>query len=168
MGTANIFKELILIEQVLTNRTKAKNPNKPGKTSEELEDEALQKINALKSTENFPPTARDVLDALYNEMVKYTATDAREKPSVEEVAQQLLPWANLMYELEQNGIADEHARKLAEIFNDRRKALAYLTNYSKQQPDSNQIMHDACVFNIPDKNKIDWNTWQKLAQRNLT
>lgn len=76
----------------------------------------------------------------------------------------LLAYAKVMYAEEKNGIAEDHAYKLAVIFSDERKAIKYLRDFLNANPNTKQLMHDACLFALP-KGDVDWPTWQKLSDK---
>lgn len=76
--------------------------------------------------------------------------------------QKLLPLCQLAYLLEQNGEPEEHAFKLSTILNDEKKVLAYLANFKKFNKYL-YLVHDACLFALPDVNECDFETWKKMA-----
>ncbi|KTD06586.1 ankyrin [Legionella gratiana] len=76
--------------------------------------------------------------------------------------QKVLPLCQLAYLLEQNGEAEEHAFKLATILNDEKKILDYLVNFKKFNKYL-YLVHDACLFALPDVNRCDFETWKKMA-----
>ncbi len=78
----------------------------------------------------------------------------------------IAPFAELMYALEQNGSAIEHAFKLAMLFDDEKKALAYLSGFIKANPKAPQPLHDACLFALPTGN-YDVKTWRKLCEKHM-
>lgn len=85
--------------------------------------------------------------------------------------QTLLGYAKLMYSEEKNGDPEEHAKKLFDLFGNANKALNYLYNYSKENPNTVQLMHDACIFVLPPaekKEEYDLLVWQKLAEKHLS
>lgn len=161
------FKELVSIEQLLALRTQAAKLKNLKKSIQDIEVEVQQIINQIKGRADFPENAYDSLDTLFKSILENTASSkAHKNPTIDEVSAQLLPWAEYLYIFERNGVPEEHAKRLAEVFNDRNKALKYLQDFARQNPNA-QVMHDANLFVLPDKTKIDWKAWQILAQRNL-
>ena len=79
--------------------------------------------------------------------------------------ERLLPYAQLAYHFENNGIAEEHAFKLAMLFENEKEALDYLTKFSKQER-SDQLMHDALLFSLP-PHTCNFKKWRNLAKINL-
>ncbi|MGC1182729.1 ankyrin repeat domain-containing protein, partial [Legionella sp.] len=74
------------------------------------------------------------------------------------VYEKILPLTKLASEQEQSTLppseqlkgARLHAAKLAILFDDAEKAIEYLKRYEKQYPNSKQLIHDACLFSLPE------------------
>lgn len=77
----------------------------------------------------------------------------------------LLPFAQVMYGLEKNGIAEENAYKLSVMFDSVSSVLQYFDSFVKQKLLSDQPMHDACQFALPSQD-VDWDVWRKFCQKN--
>ncbi|MGE4350148.1 MAG: ankyrin repeat domain-containing protein [Candidatus Berkiella sp.] len=80
------------------------------------------------------------------------------------VYQAILPYTKLMYEFEKNGVAVEHAYKLSVIFNDEKKALNYLKEFIKANPQNKQVMHDANLYALP-SGSWDISIWRELCNK---
>ncbi|MBL7479425.1 hypothetical protein [Legionella bononiensis] len=76
--------------------------------------------------------------------------------------QKLLPLCQLAYIEERNGNPEEHASKLALIFDSEQDVLNYLTEFPKGNP-VNYLVHDACLFGLPQVDRCDFTQWKKLA-----
>lgn len=88
------------------------------------------------------------------------------------VYQSLLPFAELAYLFEKNGIPEEHAFKLSTLFGDRRKALAYIDVFATQKIKKLKrpnfyLMHDALLFGMPPPRGCDFKKWCQLAQSSM-
>lgn len=91
------------------------------------------------------------------------------------VYQKLLPLCQLAYLSEQNGIAEEHAFKLATIFDKEQGALSYLLNRARNIMPSDKnaalskesVVHDGCLFDLPSPDSCNFKEWQQLARKNL-
>ncbi|WP_162265616.1 hypothetical protein, partial [Legionella santicrucis] len=62
--------------------------------------------------------------------------------------QKVLPLCQLALIVERNGVAEDHALKLATIFKDEKAVLNYLLQF-KDQNACNYLVHDACLFELP-------------------
>jgi hypothetical protein len=80
--------------------------------------------------------------------------------------QQLLPLCQFAYLSEKNGTPEEHACKLATIFANVQEVLLYLTQFS-QRNSSRYLLHDACLFDLPDPQTCDFASWRRLAKIHL-
>lgn len=60
-----------------------------------------------------------------------------------------------------------NAYKLAMMFEKPEDALRYLQKFSQQFPTNKQILHDACLFNMPEDDNWDVKNWQKMCGRYL-
>jgi ankyrin repeat protein len=76
----------------------------------------------------------------------------------------LLSYARLMYKFEKNGIPEEHAYKLAIIFEDHNQAIHYLKVTLNNHSDNQQIMHNASNYALP-KGDYDLKIWRKLCAK---
>ena len=76
--------------------------------------------------------------------------------------QKLLPLCQLAYIEERNGNPEEHASKLALIFDSEQDVLNYLIDFPKGNP-VNYLVHDACLFGLPQVDRCDFTQWKKLA-----
>lgn len=81
-----------------------------------------------------------------------------------EVYYKLLAYAKIIHYYEKNGIAEEHAYKLAVLYSDEKNAITYLKNFIKKNPSSQQPMHDACSFALP-RGEFDLVVWRKLCEK---
>lgn len=100
-------------------------------------------------------------------LVEY-ATHVNE-PRVQELYQKLLPYARLAYQFENNGIAEEHAIKLAMMFENEKDVFNYLNTFAKQEgvdKKEGRLMHDALLFSLPPPS-CDFRKWRNLAKNNL-
>lgn len=75
----------------------------------------------------------------------------------------ILPLLQLAYLYEKNGDAEEHAFKLAMIFNTADDILKYLL---VKKHKNNYTVHDECLFQLPDADKKYFLFWKKLANLN--
>ncbi len=104
--------------------------------------------------------------------------------------QNLLLYCKLAYLEEKNGIPEEHALKLALLFDSDKTALEYLSAYINQkynlsveakgecktegevqakQDEKQRILynfHNACLWGIPSP-KCNWDAWRRLAKVNM-
>ncbi|WP_218814551.1 ankyrin repeat domain-containing protein [Rickettsiella endosymbiont of Dermanyssus gallinae] len=76
---------------------------------------------------------------------------------------QILPYCELAYSTEKQGVAEEHALKLSALFDSTSEALTYLTKSIKNK----LSVHDACKFNLPDVSQCDFKAWKKIIKKNL-
>lgn len=83
-----------------------------------------------------------------------------------EIYAKILPMAKAMHSVENKGIPEEHAYKLAVLFDDEKKAEKYIATYAKAHPDSESLLYDACLFGLP-QDGFDLRIWRKLAQKFL-
>lgn len=91
----------------------------------------------------------------------------------------ILPYCQLAYLYEQNGVAEEHALKLSLVFDTLDDIIKYLNVESKQnkkhdneteQENSHLVIHDACLFALPEMDMFtptQWEEWKKLCKRNM-
>ena len=98
------------------------------------------------------------------------------------VYQAIFPYLKLAHLFEQAGAPEEHAGKLACVFDNAKEALAYLNKFCNPNSEQKQTIvhrnkyfkkstgihpvHDACLFNLPessDKDRI--NQWLKIARK---
>jgi ankyrin repeat protein len=75
---------------------------------------------------------------------------------------EILPYCQLAYLYETNGIAEEHAEKLSVLFDSVKDILAYfqIQSQNKKEPSKN-LVHDACLFELRDVNHISNENWKK-------
>lgn len=76
-----------------------------------------------------------------------------------ELYQKLLPICRLAYLEEKNGVPEQHAEKLAGIFNEINTAIQYLTEF----PLTNKytyLFHDACLFGLPSPEDCQFERWK--------
>lgn len=78
------------------------------------------------------------------------------------IYQAILPLCRLAHLHEKNGIAEEHALKLALIFKSSPAVLDYLLDFKKMNQ-FRHLVHDACLFDLPSPLTCHWNHWQDLA-----
>lgn len=78
--------------------------------------------------------------------------------------QALMPYCELAYLSEKEGVAEEHALKLSVLFDNSKEALNYILKNAGQ---NKLAMHDACLFNLPDVTQIDFTSWKKIIKTNL-
>lgn len=64
-----------------------------------------------------------------------------------------MPYCQLAYLSEKNGVPEEHALKLSILFNDPKDALRYIKQNIQQ---NNLAIHDACLFTLPDVSKCSF------------
>ncbi|KTD53804.1 ankyrin repeat domain-containing protein [Legionella santicrucis] len=76
--------------------------------------------------------------------------------------QKVLPLCQLALIVEHNGVAEDHAFKLATIFKDEKAVLNYLLQF-KDQNAHNYLVHDACLFELPKADMCAFPQWLKLA-----
>ncbi|VEH34628.1 ankyrin repeat domain-containing protein [Legionella sainthelensi] len=76
--------------------------------------------------------------------------------------QKVLPLCRLALIVECNGVAEDHALKLATIFKDEKAVLHYLLQF-KDQNVYNYLVHDACLFELPQADTCALPQWIKLA-----
>lgn len=76
--------------------------------------------------------------------------------------QKVLPLCQLALIVERNGVAEDHALKLATIFKDEKAVLHYLLQF-KDQNTYNYLVHDACLFELPKADTCAMAQWLKLA-----
>ncbi|WP_193392730.1 hypothetical protein, partial [Legionella santicrucis] len=76
--------------------------------------------------------------------------------------QKVLPLCQLALMVEHNGVAEDHALKLAAIFKDEKAVLHYLLQF-KDQNAYNYLVHDACLFELPKADTCAFPQWLKLA-----
>ncbi len=164
MISQDIFQKLQEIEKKIFSASKSNNND----NIDSILAEAAKMIFKIKSMDEFKEinSAEQNLDELFESIKKYHLTSPKSKNN--HVADEMLPWTNLICALERKGIAEEHAEKLSKIFPNRSKALKYLLNFTKQHKNSNSFMYDACLFHIPNMmNKKSWPSWKSLAEKNL-
>jgi ankyrin repeat protein/uncharacterized protein YdcH (DUF465 family) len=90
-------------------------------------------------------------------------SDPNNEVKEQSLADKILPLCQLAYLEEKNGRAEEHAQKLALIFNDERSVLEYLLTYVKQNT-YKYMLHDACLFELPEQDE-QWSYWKKMANQ---
>ncbi|MFJ1269344.1 hypothetical protein ACD661_12320 [Legionella lytica] len=78
----------------------------------------------------------------------------------------LLPLCEMAYQNEQNGLAIDHADKLAKIFEKYQDVFDYLIKF-KTQNTFEHFFHDACLFELPDVETCNFDVWKKLANTHL-
>ncbi|KTD55854.1 Ankyrin repeats (3 copies) [Legionella santicrucis] len=76
--------------------------------------------------------------------------------------QKVLPLCQLALIVEHNGVAEDHALKLATIFKDEKAVLNYLLQF-KDQNACNYLVHDACLFELTKADTCAFPQWLKLA-----
>jgi ankyrin repeat protein len=81
----------------------------------------------------------------------------------------LLPLCELIYLFEENGVAAEHAKKLSTVFKNLKASLKYLASFKGKNSDTadNRVMHDACLFGMPEPGTCRFGDWQKLAANHM-
>ncbi|MGQ3890391.1 ankyrin repeat domain-containing protein [Legionella sp. CNM-4043-24] len=82
----------------------------------------------------------------------------------DDLYQKLLPLCQLAYLEEQNGIAEDHALNLSLIFADEKAVYDYLTQFPKWNK-VRQLVHDACLFELPSPADCDFSLWKNMAAR---
>lgn len=137
--------------------TLRKYPDELGKTS--------QALASLKSI--LPEKFHEKLDKLY----PISSSEQNQTSSALSVNSQVpydnfLFYAELFHSVEQNGIPKEHAAKLATLFESTEKAFSYLKKYLKINPQTRTLMHDACLFVLPQAD-YDLKTWRRLSDKFL-
>lgn len=78
----------------------------------------------------------------------------------------LLPYAELCFIIEENGIAAEHAHKLAVLFENETGALDYVSGFIKANKSVDNVMHDANLYAMP-TGKWDQNIWRELCAKHM-
>lgn len=78
--------------------------------------------------------------------------------------QKILPLCRLARLHERNGIPESHALKLSLIFEDEQSVYHYLINFPKGNRVDN-LVHDACLFDLPDFELCDFSQWKKIAAK---
>lgn len=81
-----------------------------------------------------------------------------------EVYQKLYPFLRLAHAYEKNGSVHEHAKKLSSVFKKKQDALKYLLNFSETFPEKKAVVHDACLFRLPEVSPHQQH-WLALASR---
>ncbi len=72
----------------------------------------------------------------------------------------LLAYANERYAIENNGIPEKHAYKLATLFDTHEKAMQFIKKYEVNFKETKHLLHDACNFALP-QGAIDISVWRK-------
>ncbi|WP_133134259.1 ankyrin repeat domain-containing protein [Legionella santicrucis] len=80
--------------------------------------------------------------------------------------QKMLPLCQLALIVERNGVAEDHALKLATIFKDEQAVLNYLLQF-KDHNSYKYLVHDACLFELPKADTCAFPQWLKLANLHL-
>lgn len=75
--------------------------------------------------------------------------------------ERLMPYCELAYLEEKNGIAEEHGLKLAVMFDEVVNAVGYIKDNLK---DNNLAIHDACLFSLPNPNECNFADWKGLIK----
>jgi ankyrin repeat protein len=88
-----------------------------------------------------------------------------EKKFIESTYRELLAYTRLAYCFEKNGIADEHAIKLATMFGTTQDALKYLGNMMQKHQKSQYPLHDACLFTLPPAKCKFFKDWVVQAKK---
>lgn len=77
----------------------------------------------------------------------------------------LLILMKIAYADEQNGDPEEHAYKLLRTFGNFENAIQYLKQFEALRHSHIQMVHTACLFNLPTLEREQWKLWQRLAQK---
>lgn len=125
--------------------------------------ETKEKLSVLsKQVEEFYGSAGT--DCFNQLLVTYKLLpEPEDKAKEHTLADKILPLCQLAYLEEQNGSAEDHAHKLAQIFNDEHSVLDYLLGYVKQNT-YEYMLHDACLFELPEQD-AEWLHWKKMANQ---
>lgn len=80
---------------------------------------------------------------------------------------ELLPLCQLAYLEEENGIPEDHARKLATIFKNKETAFSYLLHFERSNEYNEQfLLHDACLFELPTLSNLkQFLAWKEIANQ---
>lgn len=78
----------------------------------------------------------------------------------------LLPFTRLACKIEHNNNPELHAAKLAILFNSLDDVFNYLEKFEQANLKRRQLLHDACLFSIPEGN-WDIKLWQSLVKEHL-
>lgn len=75
----------------------------------------------------------------------------------------------LFFHVEQNGDPKKHAEKLSLIFDDPKAGFKYLLDFSSWNSNCNrnEVVHEACLFDLPEPARCHFAEWKKLAQKHL-
>lgn len=81
----------------------------------------------------------------------------------------LFDLCQLFFHVEKNGDPKIHAERLITIFGDHQTGFRYLTDFCRFNSNCNQdeVVHEACLFDIPEKAHCNFSQWKILAQKNL-
>jgi ankyrin repeat protein len=74
----------------------------------------------------------------------------------------LLPLCRLAFLYENNGVAEDHAKRLATIFDNIEEVFQYLIHFGKLTP-VEYLLHDACLFELPEPENCHFHYWKKKA-----
>lgn len=88
---------------------------------------------------------------------------------------QILPSVKLAYLIEQNGIPQEHAYKLAILFDNPdpkqneplKNVYAYLKEFAKTNSANLDFLHDACLFNLPSGDGWTVEAWRAFVKADI-
>lgn len=95
-----------------------------------------------------------------NENIKF---ESKYEPHFnQDLYREILPYCQLAYLYENNGIAEEHAEKLSVLFDSIKDILEYfkIQSQNKKEPSEN-LVHDACLFELRDLTHISKESWRK-------
>lgn len=62
-------------------------------------------------------------------------------------------------------LAQMHAAKLTILFGNDQEAIRYLKDYENRYANSQQLIHDACLFTLPEKGDYNIELWQSIILR---
>ncbi|MFJ1270166.1 hypothetical protein ACD661_16545 [Legionella lytica] len=82
------------------------------------------------------------------------------------LSEKILPLCEMAYQNEKNGVPSEHANKLAKIFEKYQDIFDYLIKFRTQNT-FEHLIHDACLFELPDAEGCAFEVWKKLAHAHL-
>lgn len=122
--------------------------------------------------ESLKPEEAQAERGQYRETIqKLLAADSSPFDEFFPVYQELLPLFINITKEEQTGLAREEqlafarrrAAQLTITFGDVRSVIEYLRRFENQANEERKLLHDACLFNLPQGEKWDLKTWQALV-----